>query len=772
MPGIDNVFVGKTEEWYPIMLAEFFARNTAEDLKRPFFERREFLLPLGMMLLTLFLYLPLLGTHALYDPWEPHYAQVAVEMAENNTWLVPHHRNDDRWFSKPVMLFWMMRLSIEAFGKTEFAVRFPVALMAALGLFGFCFLLIRLFDWRTALAASLVLMTSPQFYFIGRQAIHDGVYVVFQTTALLSLAVGLFREPDKARWIYGFWVLSALAMLTKGMLCAVVPGMAVLGYIMITQDWSVLKRMRFGQGALIFLALALPWFMYMSFHFGMAYPKSFFYYHHFQRAIGVIKKPNNTFEMYIAQIFYGTFPWCAFIPFALWRFVKGDMRDVLGKYRKNLFILCCFLFPYIFFTLLSTKFKHYVFPTVPFLAVIIGYYLIRGMKREQTPYLRFDVLIAVLVFSFVAKDIITNYKHLIHLFIYYYDRSLPRSACPQMDMIAMIYPMGVALGLPFFWRKWRMEALGLFLLITIVFMSYFNYKVIPGIGDTMSQRQLWHAYQEKATLLPPDDPKAENIWNEPVYKEPICEYHSWKRLSPTFYFNNRYTYLDSRKEKGERLWKKKRYQKTTPEAFFKQEGKLFCMIDRGSFSRIRERIKKEMDRDLFIVDSRHPFTYLVSTEAPPKVKHDGANYKLKELPLDVERTTVEFGDNIELLAFKILPDKEAKIGDEITIKLYWKAKRPVSEDWTVFIHGDANRGGGRMIGDHTPANANYPTDRWEPGEIIEDVWKGRIPKHLASGRMEIRVGLFRDEERLEITKGPHDGQDRYRLTYYTLNRDW
>ncbi len=58
------------------------------------------------------IYLPRLGSYPLWDPWEPHYLQVAWEMWERHTWLNPFYRGEDNWWSKPILLLWMLRVGM------------------------------------------------------------------------------------------------------------------------------------------------------------------------------------------------------------------------------------------------------------------------------------------------------------------------------------------------------------------------------------------------------------------------------------------------------------------------------------------------------------------------------------------------------------------------------------------------------------------------------------------------------------------------------------
>ncbi|MSQ23611.1 MAG: hypothetical protein EXR58_03520 [Chloroflexi bacterium] len=73
------------------------------------------------------------------------------------------------------------------------------------------------------------------------------------------------------------------------------------------------------------------------------------------------------------------------------------------------------------------------------------------------------------------------------------------------------------------------------------------------------------------------------------------------------------------------------------------------------------------------------------------------------------------------------------------IKLIWRALKRPTRDYTVFIHAlDAE---GRMVAQHDgrPQAGSYPTDRWEVGEVIQDL-------HVLDGKLasavKLEVGLY------------------------------
>lgn len=716
----------------------WWERFDNDDLQseQPWYRRREFLLALFVLAVGLILYLPRLGDYGLWSPWEPHYSQVAMEMNQVDTWLVPTYRHSERWFSKPILLFWFLKPSFQLFGQTEFAARLPIVLIAIFGLVMVNFLVGRLFTWKIGLLSAMILATSPQWFFISRQAVFDGPYVTFQTIALLFMLLGIFKYPDRARWIYGFWVFSALAMLTKGLLAIVIPASALGMYILVTWDWSVLRRLRMVRGTLIFLIIASPWFIFMTTKHGYPYFRSFFIHHHFERAAGLIKKPNATFDLYVQQIFYGTFPWSALLPLAVVRFLT---RRKSGQEisRKNLLVFLCAVMPYLFFSFSSTKFNHYIFPVLPFIAIMVAVYLSRMIEEKEFPLIRLDLLLALLIAAVLAKDLLTDYKYLIHLFIYYYERALPPEVDPRPLFRAVLLPMAALVLYAAFRRRLTVPALGGILFLAAAFSLICNAWLMPRLADTFSQKKLLDAYERLSE----------------GQGDPICEYHAWARRSVSYYFNNKSVYLNSR-------------QANSTDRFFTRSGRLFCMVDKRVYTKLRSEVRTKHNKDLHIVYSEHPLTYLVSTEALADQQERAQPYLLDsrpDIPVPVE---ADFGP-IRLLGYD-LPTRHFRPGDTFTITLYFEALEDIHTDYTVFIHGEVPDARGRFIGDHAPAQGRYSTDQWRKGQIIMDRWSGLIPATTPRGQMALYVGFFKDNTRLPITQGKSDGKQRFPLGHVII----
>lgn len=112
-----------------------------------------------------------------------------------------------------------------------------------------------------------------------------------------------------------------------------------------------------------------------------------------------------------------------------------------------------------------------------------------------------------------------------------------------------------------------------------------------------------------------------------------------------------------------------------------------------------------------------------------------------------------FGEEIALIGFA-RPEAVAR-GATLTLQLFWRAQKPIAEDYTVFVHlVDAN---GNLIAqdDAPPQRGASPTSFWDAGEIIADAYALAIPREAPPGEYAIRIGLYRagDGARLAVRGG-------------------
>ena len=90
---------------------------------------------------------------------------------------------------------------------------------------------------------------------------------------------------------------------------------------------------------------------------------------------------------------------------------------------------------------------------------------------------------------------------------------------------------------------------------------------------------------------------------------------------------------------------------------------------------------------------------------------------------------------IELLGYELLPE-----GERTTLRLYWRATAAVDKDYSVFVHVRRN---GQMVtqSDSAPAEGNYATHLWRPGDVVADDHLLETEVRAGSG-LAVQVGMY------------------------------
>jgi len=324
-----------------------------------------------------------LGAPGFFDADEPAYAQAAREMVESGDWVTPHFNGLPR-FDKPPLFYYLILLSYRLFGVTEFAARFWSAL-AGVALTGVLWVAGR--RWlgpHAGLMASVAFSTSLLAALLARAAVTDMLLCLFVTAAILAgLAALQAPAPLARRFATAGWVAMALAVLVKGPVGLLIPGLALGGSLLLLREIrSGVPRLVPWQGPALFLAIAAPWYALVLAANGWAFVEGFLIKHNLSRFSGVISSHGGPVWFYVPVLLVGFFPWCGSLPSALWRAarVARRRRAVSPAERLTVTCLCWFVGVFVFFSLAGTKLPSYLFPAFPALALLVGS---GGMNNEK-----------------------------------------------------------------------------------------------------------------------------------------------------------------------------------------------------------------------------------------------------------------------------------------------------------------------------------------------------------------------------------------------------
>jgi len=380
-----------------------------------------------------------LGNIGLVDETEPLFAEAARQMSVRGDWITPYFNGDTRFDKPPLIYWlmavaygaigvneWAVRLpsALSAIGLTCFGfytlwksegssatdsvtdsvtdfrkkaeghdTEFPPPFSHSPTLPGPPSPLshsprLPIFLSTPWIGAALIAL-NPQTIAWGRTGVSDMLLVGCMCSALLAFFLGyaLEEEREKAgfsslpasrfpnKWYLTFYVLIALAILAKGPVGIVIPGLVIGCFALYLGNFRQLWReMRPVSGILIILAIALPWFILVILANGQTYIDSFFGYHNFQRFTQVVNRHSAPWYFYFFVVLLGFAPWSIYLPVAIARtrfWQRSYWRRQPRSAQLSLFALFWFGCIFGFFTISVTKLPSYVLPLLPAAAILV-----------------------------------------------------------------------------------------------------------------------------------------------------------------------------------------------------------------------------------------------------------------------------------------------------------------------------------------------------------------------------------------------------------------
>jgi hypothetical protein len=134
---------------------------------------------------------------------------------------------------------------------------------------------------------------------------------------------------------------------------------------------------------------------------------------------------------------------------------------------------------------------------------------------------------------------------------------------------------------------------------------------------------------------------------------------------------------------------------------------------------------------------------------------------LSELPDKLDRRIGADFDGKVILHGCDLDATSAEPDGYVNLVWYWECKQPPGPGWRLFTHVLDSEGRSRVNRDKSgPIRKHFQPEHWRAGMLIEDIQRIKIPKKWPYDALELRIGLWRGEERMKVVSGPVDGQGR------------
>jgi 4-amino-4-deoxy-L-arabinose transferase-like glycosyltransferase len=180
----------------------------------------------------------------IYRTMEGREALVVQEIVRSGNWILPL-RNGNIVPSKPPFFHWLGALTSLVAGEvSERTVRLPSAFFSAVGVVLVFLLGRRLVGQGSGFLASLLLLTTPTYVEMGREAWVDATFSFF--TLLAFTAFYLMYESGRWQgWLsYVFSLAIACTVLSKGPIGYILPSLSILIFLLTQQQAKTGERDR------------------------------------------------------------------------------------------------------------------------------------------------------------------------------------------------------------------------------------------------------------------------------------------------------------------------------------------------------------------------------------------------------------------------------------------------------------------------------------------------------------------------------------------------
>lgn len=350
-----------------------------------------------IFLISFFSYMFFNQAMPITDPVESNYALTAKEMVLTGDWISPRIYGNV-WFDKPVFFYWLTALSFKFFGFSAWAARLGPAFFAAVGLVLLYWFTSKIASRKTAILSVIIMGTSFEYMILAKLIITDMVFFLFNCAALGFFYLGYVRMDGCKWWYLAAYVSMAFAVLTKGPIGVLLPGLVILVFIATQRNWAEFKAIFWPTGVFLFAVVALPWYVTMYALHGTAFIDTFFGVHNYLRAT-VSEHPKDNVSYYYFVVFViSLLPWSAL---AIKSLIQGGKKLIHQTSPLYVFFFVWIAAYFGFYSLMATKYLTYTFPILFPIAILTAVHLEQILKSERVATICYWIGIPVLLLGVV-----------------------------------------------------------------------------------------------------------------------------------------------------------------------------------------------------------------------------------------------------------------------------------------------------------------------------------------------------------------------------------
>ncbi|MCG6136254.1 MAG: glycosyltransferase family 39 protein [Nostoc sp. LLA-1] len=566
-----------------------------------------------------------LGNVGLVDETEPLFAEASRQMFITGDWITPFFNGETR-FDKPALIYWCQAIAYSIFGVNEWAVRLPSA-MAAWAVIGLTFYTLHWYftqkdaleqvsrphrRYAIAAIAAAMLALNPEMIVWGRTGVSDMMLTGCMASALLCFYLGYAKNSSTQgqapqtrsifpnKWYLAFYVLIAGAILSKGPVGIVLPGLIILAFLLYVGKFrEVFWEMRPFMGTLIIFGLSAPWYLLVTWRNGWDFINAFFGYHNIERFTEVVNNHSAPWYFYFLVVLLGFAPYSIYLPVALARLKFWQRSHWLSQERSQqlgLFACVWFVTIFGFFTIAVTKLPSYVLPLMPAAAILVALLWSDFFSDNNQEITSASSFIKVSAWINVVFATVLSVA-LFHIFYLLGDNSvapdypllIKNAGLPELGGFIWLFG-AIIMAFLILSRRWH----SLIKMNLAVFMAFLIIVLMPALFLMDQQRQL-PLRELSALMLEVQEPNEELLMV------------GFKKPSIVFYTQRQINFLKLTKESLDHIQQRRSQQEQYPSLLVLAEPKTFVNMDlppdsyenlatRGNYQLIRisfRKMKKE-----------------------------------------------------------------------------------------------------------------------------------------------------------------------------------
>ena len=337
-----------------------------------------------------------LGLRELVPSDEGRYAQIAREMAASGDWVTIRY-NGLKYFEKPPFHLWMSALAFDVFGVGVWQARLWAAVSGLAAVALMMLAATRVWSARVGLATGWVLLAMP-LWNLGAHFNSLDIGVSAALAAVLACCL-IAQQPQarvetRRRWMLGCWAAMGVAVLSKGLIGIVLPGLVLVVYTLWSRDWAIWLRMHLASGMAVFALVTVPWFALIAAR-NPEFAHFFFIHEHFERYTSTVHQRHEPWWFFIPLLLAGFLPWSG-LWWGLVRRIREAPRTV-SRFQPERMLATWVMAIFAFFSASGSKLPGYLLPVMPALAVLGALALDRLAERRFARHLWVAVMFGLLI---------------------------------------------------------------------------------------------------------------------------------------------------------------------------------------------------------------------------------------------------------------------------------------------------------------------------------------------------------------------------------------